>query len=167
MIVSKLTAPVLVLDHSGIRLRISSHRRHRRSGTRPPHPVGPGQEGRRPRRRSRPAWVRGHSGDVDSSPLAGEVVPKARHVRLHADALCRLKGKYSFEPRVSPSVSDSNLLRSQAALIMGHPFRAVPVSVEDAYSLRGDALRIVMEEDRAAGLVRSTPRTPVSSGRAI
>lgn len=43
--------------------------------------------------------------------------------------------------------------RSQAALIMGHPFRAVPVTSENNFSLRGDALRAVMEEDKAAGLI--------------
>lgn len=36
---------------------------------------------------------------------------------------------------------------------MGHPFRAVDASLDDQYSLRGEALRKAMEEDRAAGLV--------------
>jgi len=38
-------------------------------------------------------------------------------------------------------------------VILGLEFRAVPVSIEDDYGLRGDALRKVMKADADAGYV--------------
>lgn len=42
---------------------------------------------------------------------------------------------------------------SKAAILLGLPFRAVPVTAEDQYALRGDALRAAIETDVAAGLI--------------
>lgn len=41
----------------------------------------------------------------------------------------------------------------EAAILLGLPFRAVPVTAEDQYALRGDALRAAIETDVAAGLI--------------
>lgn len=41
----------------------------------------------------------------------------------------------------------------KAAILLGLPFRAVPVTAEDQYALRGDALRAAIETDVAAGLI--------------
>ncbi|KIR36426.1 aromatic-L-amino-acid decarboxylase [Cryptococcus deuterogattii CA1014] len=42
---------------------------------------------------------------------------------------------------------------AKAAILLGLPFRAVPVTAEDQYALRGDALRAAIETDVAAGLI--------------
>lgn len=41
----------------------------------------------------------------------------------------------------------------KAAILLGLPFRAVPVTAEDQYALRGDALLAAIETDVAAGLI--------------
>jgi hypothetical protein len=45
------------------------------------------------------------------------------------------------------------MLNFKAALLLGMQFRAVPVSRSDDYSLRGHALREVMERDVKEGLI--------------
>ncbi|WVQ84115.1 hypothetical protein IAT38_006260 [Cryptococcus sp. DSM 104549] len=49
--------------------------------------------------------------------------------------------------------TQTHSLGAKAAIMLGLTFRAVPVTAEDQYSLRGDALRKAIEEDVAAGLV--------------
>lgn len=44
-------------------------------------------------------------------------------------------------------------LGAKAALILGLSFRALDVSRDDAYGLRGETLRKALEEDRAAGKI--------------
>lgn len=45
------------------------------------------------------------------------------------------------------------LTDDQSALILGITFRAVEVAAADKYALRGDALKLVIEEDIKNGLV--------------
>ena len=41
---------------------------------------------------------------------------------------------------------------AKAAMILGTKYRAVPVSVDDAFSMRGDSLRVVLDECKKEGL---------------
>ncbi|KAK8846820.1 hypothetical protein IAR55_005908 [Kwoniella newhampshirensis] len=49
--------------------------------------------------------------------------------------------------------TQTHSLGSKAAIMLGLPFRAIPVSAEDSYSLRGDAVKQAIDADVAAGLV--------------
>lgn len=44
-------------------------------------------------------------------------------------------------------------LGAKAALILGLSFRALEVSRDDAYALRGETLQKALKEDRAAGKI--------------
>lgn len=55
-------------------------------------------------------------------------------------------------PRHYPTIV-SSVTDDQAAVLLGLQFRAVPVSAKDGYSMRGEALRQVIEKDVATGLV--------------
>ena len=49
--------------------------------------------------------------------------------------------------------TQTHSIAKKAAVILGLEFRAVPVSIEDEYGLRGEALRKVMKADADAGYV--------------
>ncbi|WVR04512.1 hypothetical protein IAU60_001516 [Kwoniella sp. DSM 27419] len=49
--------------------------------------------------------------------------------------------------------TQTHSLGAKAALMLGLPFRAVAVSIEDGYALRGESLRRAIEKDVSAGLV--------------
>ncbi|KAK6903875.1 hypothetical protein I203_107385 [Kwoniella mangroviensis CBS 8507] len=49
--------------------------------------------------------------------------------------------------------TQTHSLGAKAALMLGLPFRAIPVSIEDQYSLRGKDVREAIEKDKKAGLV--------------
>jgi len=49
--------------------------------------------------------------------------------------------------------TQTHSIAKKAAVILGLEFRAVPVSIEDEYGLRGEALRKVMKADANAGYV--------------
>jgi aromatic-L-amino-acid decarboxylase len=84
------------------------------------------------------------SGDVFDVPddLRAKYSPKL--VMYGSTQTHSLGEKVSFGLRIADS---------QAALILGLSFRAVPVAAADGYALRGDALRKVIEEDVKKGLI--------------
>ncbi|OWZ66171.1 hypothetical protein AYX15_02457 [Cryptococcus neoformans] len=49
--------------------------------------------------------------------------------------------------------TQTHSIGAKAAILLGLPFRAVPVTAEDQYALRGHALRAAIETDVAAGLI--------------
>jgi aromatic-L-amino-acid decarboxylase len=49
--------------------------------------------------------------------------------------------------------TQTHSIAKKAAVILGLEFRAVPVSIEDNYGLRGEALRKAMKADVEAGYV--------------
>lgn len=151
----------------GIRVSSDSCYRSSRTSSSNPRPRRSGQEAKRAGFFPRSSRFPRNPWNVDSSPLEREVVSEACHVWLYTDSQHWSQGEPTIFLLVSSSRRTIFLFTStdflvallcfflvQAALIMGHPFRAVPVVSEDGFSLRGDALRAVMEEDRAAGLVR-------------
>lgn len=49
--------------------------------------------------------------------------------------------------------TQTHSIGSKSALLLGMPFRALPVKAEDGYALRGDVLKAAIEEDVKNGFV--------------
>ncbi|ORX34523.1 putative aromatic-L-amino-acid decarboxylase [Kockovaella imperatae] len=69
-----------------------------------------------------------------------------------SDTPMKIREKYGQRLVIYGS-THTHSLGAKAALLLGLQWKAVPVSAADNYSLRGDALRRVIEEDIANGLV--------------
>lgn len=48
--------------------------------------------------------------------------------------------------------TQTHSIGAKSAVLLGMPFRALPVKAEDEYALRGDVLKAAIEEDIAKGM---------------
>ena len=80
---------------------------------------------------------------ASDSCLTAVVAARARYTTLHPDV--------PLENLVIYGTTMTHSLGSKAALILGLKFRALQVTKEDAYGLRGETLKEALEEDKQAG----------------
>lgn len=57
-----------------------------------------------------------------------------------------------FSKLIIYTTTQTHSLGKKAALVLGLQERALDVTLEDAFSLRGSTLRVALEKDREAGL---------------
>ncbi|KAG8997249.1 hypothetical protein FRB94_007779 [Tulasnella sp. JGI-2019a] len=81
---------------------------------------------------------------ASDSCLTAVVAARSRYSKLHPD--------FPLEKLVIYGTTMTHSLGAKAALILGLTFRALEVSKEDNYGLRGAELKKALEEDRSAGL---------------
>ncbi len=89
------------------------------------------------------------------APSSQDIAPGHTDVgaeRSQAAALSRWRGNLTSK-LVMYGTTQTHSIAVKAALILGLDFRALHVSREDAYALRGETLRSALEEDTRAGRV--------------
>jgi aromatic-L-amino-acid decarboxylase len=72
------------------------------------------------------------------------VAARSKYMRLHPES--------KLEELVVLTTTQTHSLGKKAALVLGLKCRALPVTAEDRFGLRGETLRQVLEEDRLNGL---------------
>lgn len=82
---------------------------------------------------------------ASDSCLTAVVAARSQFSRLHPET--------HLQNLIIYGTTMTHSLGAKAALILGLSFRALEVSRDDAYGLRGETLRKAMEEDRAAGKI--------------
>ncbi|KAG9002953.1 hypothetical protein FRB90_011276 [Tulasnella sp. 427] len=82
---------------------------------------------------------------ASDSCLTAVVAARSRFSKLHPET--------HLQNLVIYGTTMTHSLGAKAALILGLSFRALEVSRDDAYGLRGETLRKAMEEDRAVGKI--------------
>lgn len=81
---------------------------------------------------------------ASDAALLASVVARSRYTRLHPGV--------SLDKMMIYGTTQTHSLGAKAALILGMQFRALEVTLEDNFSLRGSTLSRALEEDRANGL---------------
>ncbi|KAG8942904.1 hypothetical protein FRC04_003304 [Tulasnella sp. 424] len=82
---------------------------------------------------------------ASDSCLTAVVAARSQFSRLHPET--------HLQNLIIYGTTMTHSLGAKAALILGLSFRALEVSRDDAYGLRGETLRKALEEDRAAGKI--------------
>ncbi|KAG8942318.1 hypothetical protein FRC03_003326 [Tulasnella sp. 419] len=80
---------------------------------------------------------------ASDSALTAVVAARSRYTRLHPDV--------DLQKLVIYGTTMTHSLGSKAALILGLSFRALDAHKEDGFGLRGETLRVALEEDEKAG----------------
>nr|XP_019047344.1 aromatic-L-amino-acid decarboxylase [Kwoniella bestiolae CBS 10118]OCF26274.1 aromatic-L-amino-acid decarboxylase [Kwoniella bestiolae CBS 10118] len=89
-----------------------------------------------------------------SSGIGGGVIMgSASDSAFTAAIAAREKALRRLSKLVVYGSTQTHSLGAKAALMLGLPFRAIPVSIDDQYALRGEAVREAIEKDKKDGLV--------------
>lgn len=80
---------------------------------------------------------------ASDSALTAVVAARSRYRRAHPHV--------PHEQLVVYTTTQTHSLGAKAALVLGLPIRALPVTSADMYALRGDVFRAAVEEDRNIG----------------